>query len=162
MIRDPVVHDTLIIGVGNPFRGDDGIGPRVVQNLVMRELPDGVEVMDGGIRGLDLVTLFEGRQRVIIVDAADLGRPPGEFERFTMDHAQVQSAGRQLSIHTAGLGDALLLAEALGMLPQQLVIFGVQPARLDWNEGFSLEVEQAIPKVVSGILAELNGGTPFA
>jgi hydrogenase maturation protease len=128
---------------------------------MMHGLPDGAEVMDGGTRGLDLVAVFEGRQRVIVVDAAELGREPGEFRRFTTAEVHLRGAGRQLSVHSSGLGDALLLAEALDVLPQELIIFGVQPAKLDWGAGLSPEVEEALPKIVRGILAELDRPAPL-
>ena len=65
---------SLIIGLGNPLRGDDGVGVRVVQALAERALPAGVEVVDGGTQGLGLVSLLEGQKRVILVDAADVGK----------------------------------------------------------------------------------------
>ena len=62
----------LVLGLGNPLRGDDGIGPRVIEALQDRGLPSGVEVIDGGTGGLGLVNMLSCRQRVIIVDAANM------------------------------------------------------------------------------------------
>jgi hydrogenase maturation protease len=147
---------TLIIGLGNTLRKDDGIGPRVVQDLANHDLPKDVEIIDGGTRGLELVTLLEGRQRVIVIDAAEIGKKPGEIERFSLGEARLLDAGRQISVHSAGLGDALLLADALGVLPQAVVIYGIQPASLDWDPELSPELEQVIPRVVESILDELK------
>ena len=161
MTQAPIVQKTLILGLGNPLREDDGIGLRVVQDLATRDLPDDVEIMDGGTRGLELVTLLEGRRRVIVVDAAEMGREPGDVKRFSMAEAHLPGTEKQLSVHSAGLGDALLLAEALGVLPQELVIFGIQPASLEWGTTLSPKLERTIPRVVGGILAELAKAAPL-
>jgi hydrogenase maturation protease len=149
---------TLIIGLGNPLRGDDGVGVRVAQALAAQALPSSVEVMDGGTQGLGIVSLLEGRQRVIVVDAADVGRAPGQFVRFTLAETRLLGEDQHLSIHAAGLRDALLLAQALKVLPDDVVIFGVQPANLEWDNSLSPEVEDALPGLLASILAELKPG----
>jgi hydrogenase maturation protease len=141
------------------MRGDDGVGVRVVHLLAARSLPEGVEVVDGGTQGLAIVNLMEGRQRVIFVDAANLNRAPGEFVRFTPDEAHLLGEDQRLSVHEAGLRDALLLAEALQVLPDEVIIYGVQPATLDWNDNLSPEVETTLPRLVQGILDELGAGS---
>jgi hydrogenase maturation protease len=157
---------TLVIGLGNPLRGDDGVGVRLAQALAARALPDGVEVVDGGTQGLGIVNLMEGRQRVILVDAADLGRPPGQFVRFTLpgtarqgrgEEARLLGADQHLSVHAAGLRDALLLAQALKALPDEVVIFGVQPANLNWDGDLSPQVAAALPALIAAVLAETKG-----
>ena len=69
-----------IIGIGNPLRGDDGVGVVVAECLQQRNLPGGVEVLDGGLGGLTLIDYFEDVARVILVDAADVGAAPGSIE----------------------------------------------------------------------------------
>jgi hydrogenase maturation protease len=147
---------TLVIGLGNPLRGDDGVGVRVAQILAEQALSPGVEVMDGGTQGLGIVNLMEGRQRVIVVDAADVGRSPGQFVRFTLDEARLLGDDQHLSVHAAGLRDALLLAQALKMLPDQVIIFGVQPASLEWESTLSPQVEATLPDLIEAVLAELK------
>ena len=146
---------TLVIGLGNSLRGDDGVGVRVAQTLAEQVLPPGVEVIDGGMQGLGIVNLMEGRQRVIVVDAADVGRPPGQFVRFTLDEARLLGDDQHLSVHAAGLRDALLLAQALKMLPDEVIIFGVQPANLDWESTLSPQVEAILPDLIEAVLALL-------
>jgi hydrogenase maturation protease len=147
---------TLVIGLGNLLRGDDGVGVRVVQMLAEQALPPGVEVIDGGTQGLGIVNLIEGRRRVIVVDAADVGQSPGQFVRFTLDEAHLLGDEQRLSIHAAGLRDALLLAQALKMLPDEVIIFGVQPANLEWDSTLSPQVEAILPDLIEAILAELE------
>lgn len=153
---DAPTQDTLIVGLGNPLRGDDGVGIRVVELLAARELPVGVEVVDGGTQGLELVNLIEGWQRVILVDAANLGLAQGQFRRFSLDETRLLDVHEPMSIHAAGLRDALLLAQALGVLPGEVIIYGVQPAKLDWETELSPQVEAAIPEITNCILDELE------
>ncbi|MBI3361476.1 MAG: hydrogenase maturation protease [Chloroflexi bacterium] len=110
--------NAVVVGLGNPLRGDDGIGPAVIEWLKQRELPAGVEVMDGGTGGLELIPTLTGRRRALIVDAANLGRAPGKWARLAP-------------------------------------IFGVQPARLDWSPGLSVEAEAAVPVVGNAVLNEI-------
>ena len=147
---------TLVIGLGNSLRGDDGVGVRVAQVLAQQTLPVDVEVVDGGTQGVGIVNQMEDRQRVILVDAANMGQPPGRFVRFTLDEARLLGDDRQLSVHAAGLRDALLLAQALKVLPGEVVIFGVQPANLAWNNALSSQVETILPDLIAAILAELE------
>jgi hydrogenase maturation protease len=150
------LQDTLILGLGNPMRGDDGVGVRVIQQLVTQGLPEGVEAAEGGTKGLGLVNLMEGWRRVILVDAANMGLTPGKFARFTRQEARLLGDDQSLSVHVAGLREALLLAEVLELLPDEIVIYGVQPAKLDWHAGLSPEVEAAVPGLVRSILGELD------
>ena len=104
----------LVLGLGNPLRGDDGIGSRLVEELAHRGLPEDVTALDGGTGGLDLLHVLEGWKRAVIVDAADVGQEPGRFVRFTLDEARLAQATDSFSLHQAGLSEALALAEALG------------------------------------------------
>jgi hydrogenase maturation protease len=153
----PCPLSALIIGLGNPLRRDDGVGVRVAELLAGRALSDGVQVVDGGTPGLELVNLLEGWPRVVLVDAANVGQEPGQFVRFTLDQVQLLGEDEHISVHGAGLRDALLLAQVLGVLPDQIVIFGVQPASLEWREGLSPEVEAALPDLLQSILKEVGG-----
>lgn len=152
-VPDPCCAETLIIGLGNPLRGDDGVGVRVVQALAQQTLPDGVEVVDGGTQGLGIIHLMEGRRRVILVDAADLGMTPGQFAHFTLDEAHLLGDDQHLSIHEAGVRDALLLARALDSLPDTVILLGVQPANVEWDSALSPEVEAALPALTEAIVS---------
>ena len=147
---------TLVLGLGNPLRGDDGVGPRIIEELTRRELPEGVTVQDVGNAGLDLLNILEGWERAVIVDAAEMGRDPGRFIRFTPDEAQLTQASDHVSLHNAGLGEVLTLANTLGWTLPELVIFGVQPAEIDWREGLSPAVEAAVPALTDAVIAELS------
>jgi hydrogenase maturation protease len=150
----------LILGLGNPLRGDDGIGPRVIEEVARRGLPEGVSSLDGGTGGLDLLNVLEEWERVVIVDAADIGREPGQFVRFTPEQARFVETAEPHSLHHAGLGEVLALANVLGQNLPQMTIFGVQPARVGWGEGLSPAVEAALPALTDAVLEESTGGSP--
>lgn len=150
------VPATLVLGLGNPLRADDGVGVRVAQHLAKGYLPGDVELVDGGTRGLGLVSLLEGRQRVIVIDAAEMGQAPGQFVRFALEEAWLPGEDEDhFSVHAAGLREALLLARALGILPQEVVLFGVQPAWVAWETGLSPQVEAALPSLVEAVRREV-------
>jgi hydrogenase maturation protease len=149
-------RSVLILGLGNPLRGDDGVGLRVVEALNQRELPEGVTALDGGTGGFDLLHVLEGWERAVIVDAADVGREPGQFVRFTPDEARLVESADGFSLHNAGLAEALALVKAVGQPLPQMVIFGVQPETIGWGEGLSGTIEAALPDIVNAVLNEIN------
>jgi hydrogenase maturation protease len=166
----------LVLGLGNPLRRDDGIGPRVVELLQARGLPAGAEAIDGGAAGFDLLHLLgesrvlgtDGPQWVIVVDAADVGLEGGQFARFTPDQVAwtggeepTASPRRPLeTVHGAGLAEALALARALERPLPEIVIYGVQPGSLEWGSGLTTEVEAALPLLVQSVLQEVERNMP--
>jgi hydrogenase maturation protease len=149
------VDPILILGLGNPLLGDEGIGVRVIEELHHYELPDGVAVVEGGTGGLSLMSLMEGRQKVIVVDAADMGRPPGSVVRFTPEEVRLKTGVGLLSLHQVGLGEALALADALGVSPNELVIIGVQPFSMGVGERLSPRVERVVEQCIAQVLEEV-------
>jgi hydrogenase maturation protease len=150
----------LVLALGNPLMGDDGIGVRIIEELRERELPSGVALADGGTTGLALVGLMEEYQRVIVVDAADMGQAPGCVRKFAPSEVQFRTTGDILSLHQVGFREALTLAEALGVSPPELMIIGVQPKRTAIGEELSSEVERAVPECIRILLDELNRAEP--
>lgn len=150
-----------VIGVGNEFRGDDGIGPAVAGEVGRRNLPGvRVEVCDGEPAGL--LQAWEGVELAIVVDAL-LCDPaaPGRVWRSIVD--QMPGTAGVASSHAMGIPEALLLGQALGLVPDTLVVFAVEAASLELGTGLSPQVTAAMPEVVEAVLAELNrvgGGSP--
>jgi hydrogenase maturation protease len=148
--------DVLVLGLGSPLRTDDGVGPQVVDLLKRKRLPAGVEIVDAGAAGFDLLDLLAGPRRVIIVDAADLGLEAGQFARFTPEQAELTGAAEGAGSHQAGLAEVLALARALERPLPEIVIFGVQPGSLEWGTGLTVTVEAAIPLLVQAVLREIH------
>lgn len=148
----------LVLGLGNPLRGDDGVGPVVVERLRECALPPEVEVLDGGTAGLGLLDVIAGRRFVVVVDAAEMGRPAGTVARLTPDEAALWGEQALLSPHQVGLAEVLALAERLGMAPAEVVIWAVQPASTDWEQKLSRPVQRSVPTLVEAILEEIGAG----
>jgi len=146
---------TLIIGLGNILKGDDGIGVRVAEILSQRELPAGVAVEEVGTPGIDLMNRFEGWQKVILVDAVQMGAKPGTWRRFSPQDVQLIASGNVLSLHEPDLASVLELAQALNMLPDEIVIYGVEPQDLTFMAPLSSPVEAIINVIAEQILSEI-------
>ncbi len=149
--------DTLILGVGNPLRGDDAIGVVAVQQIATRpDLPPGVDVLDGGTAGLGLIPVLEQYRRVILVDAVQMGEQPGTVRRFVWDDVRLRERERALSLHQSDLNEALALAEVLCCLPPVLIVYGVQPQHTDWDQPLSDAVRRALPGLVDALMTEVR------
>lgn len=145
----------LVLGLGNALMGDDAFGVRAVEHLRSRYRPPaGVEVLDGGTLGLDLLPRLEGVKRLLIVDALEMGAAPGAV--FRLEGEDVPRAfAHKLSVHQMGVQDLLAVAELQGHLPEKLVVWGVQPGSTELGLELSPPVAIALPKVLDGILREL-------
>lgn len=143
---------TLVLALGNPDRGDDGVGQAVIRSLTEAGgLPPEVEVLDGGLAGLETCLLLQGRRQALIVDAADMGLAPGQWMSLEVGPELLAGELRPGVLHSAGLRESLQLAHALNALPERVTIFGVQPDGIGWGPGLSRTVEQAVPAVGAAI-----------
>ncbi|MBN1680863.1 MAG: hydrogenase maturation protease [Anaerolineae bacterium] len=148
---------TLILGVGSLLMGDDALGVLAVQRLKTHpDLPPDVTVIDGGTDGLGLIPLMENYQRVILVDAVNMGLAAGTLRRFTWGDARFLAHDRALSLHQTDLNDALVLADALGVLPPEVVFYGVQPHNTHWDQPLSLAVERTLPALLDALINEVR------
>jgi hydrogenase maturation protease len=142
----------LVLALGNPERGDDGVGQAVLLELSSGEGWDGkVDLIDGGNAGLETALLLEGRQQAVIVDAADMGLRPGSWRPIPVERILGPDSGSIGGLHAAGLRQALQLASALDGLPQSLTVIGVQPEVVGWRRALSQPVQQAVPAVCAAI-----------
>src|SRR5690242_3589971 len=97
----------LVAGIGNIFLGDDAFGVEVVRRLAERALPDGVEVVDFGIRGFDLAhALMQAESTAILIDATPRGGPPGTLYLIEAD---ATGGDNPASVETHGMDPATVL-----------------------------------------------------
>lgn len=151
---------TLILGVGNPLCGDDGVGARLVETLAGRPLPPDVQVLDAGTPGWALPAWLEGWQTVLLVDAVDLGLAPGRWRRFLPEEVKLWMQDENLSLHQPDLACGLALAEALGLLPERLVVYGVQPAQTEPGTPLSPQVQACLPALADQIIYDVQMSAP--
>lgn len=149
-------RSAVVIGIGNEYRRDDGIGPALVAELERRALP-GVRtaVCDG--EPATLLETWHGAELAIVVDAV-LCEPstPGRIRRSQVGSLPGGRGG--VSSHAMGVPDALLLGRALDRVPHDLVVFAVEAADLGLGAGLSPAVGAALPGLVDAVLAELGHG----
>ena len=147
--------EVLVIGVGNILLSDEGVGVHAIQALKGLELPDGVELIDGGTASLEILEFIKGRRKVIFIDSTKGGGQPGTLYRFHPEDITPQQP-LATSLHQLGLMEMLSLAELSGQPPREVVIFGVEPARLDLNLELSDEVAAVLPRLVELVKKELT------
>ena len=141
----------LVIGVGNPERGDDGAGIAVVRRLRGRvERPASlIEVRSDVTRLLDC---WGPSDSVVLVDAMSSGATPGTVRRFDAAAAPLPArAFRGGSTHGFGVAEVIELARTLGRLPRRLLVVGIEGACFDAGCGLSAPVEHAVRDVVGSV-----------
>jgi hydrogenase maturation protease len=116
----------LVAGIGNIFLGDDGFGVEVVRRLAGRELPEGVEVVDFGIRGLDLAyALQDDYELVVFVDATPRGQEPGTV--YLIEPEIEEDGGVSLDTHGMDPVKVIKLSRALGAGSTRTLVVGCEP-----------------------------------
>ena len=148
----------LVIGVGNPLRGDDGAGPAVIQCLQNR-LPPSVATLQLDSDGVSLIEAWRDFERVILVDAAGSGAVPGFIHRFDVSRTELPRGLFHYSSHLFGVAEAVELARQLGRLPERLVVYGIEGAVFAYGEGLSAAVAAAVERVAHEIIVELGEAT---
>lgn len=140
-----------VIGVGNPYRCDDGVGPAVVERLD-GQVPDGVTLIVTDGEPTELLEAWTGAELAIVVDAVLCERPvPGRVHR-----TDVPPPGPVASTHGLGIPEAIRLAEVLDRAPRRLVVYAVEAADLGFGDSLSPDVAAAVPGVVRAVLGELR------
>lgn len=150
--RDAAASLTLIIGVGNPERSDDGAGREVARQLRALALP-AVVVREATGEASELLDAWNGHERVILVDASSSGRRPGTVTRFDASAAPLPAALARASTHGWGVAEAIELARALGRLPGSVVIYAIEGRSFEPGTGLSLQVRRAVARVVDALAA---------
>ena len=141
----------LVIGVGNPYRHDDGVGIVVAQRL--RELGVDADVAEESGEPVGLVQRWLGRSNVTLVDAVSAGAAPGTVYRLDCtagEWAGAPPAGA-VSTHGLGLAEAVELGRALEQLPEHLVLVAVEALDVSEGVGLSPPVALAVEAVVSEV-----------
>lgn len=151
---------TVVIGLGNPLMGDDGLGIVVARQLLSRtDLPDGVQVVDGGTWGLNLLPVIEDAERVLLVDAIDMAEAPGTLIRLSRERLPRYLATK-ISPHQVDLRDVLALAELRGTLPEDTTAIGLQPQIVALGTALSPLVAGRMDELVSAVLDHLRAREP--
>lgn len=147
----------LILGVGNILLRDEGVGVRVIERLRASPEPlsPDVRLVDGGTLGLDLLPLIEEARGLLLVDALDAGKAPGSV--IVLRGRDVEDAFvTHLSPHQDGLGDLISVSRMTDVLPDELVLVGIQPAEVEVGIELSAPVAAALPEAAALVRDELR------
>lgn len=156
----------VVIGLGNPLMGDDGLGLAALARLRDRWcVPDGVELVDGGTWGMNLLPVIEDAGAVVFLDAIDAGRLPGSVIVLERDDLP-RFLALKISPHQVDLREVLAVAELRGRLPAQTVAIGLQPWRVAASTDLSHVVAEHLDALVGVAVERLaswgHGCTPRA
>lgn len=146
----------VILGVGNLLLTDEAVGVRAVEAFERRyRLPDGIEVLDGGTAGMEMLEALENLDHLIIADCARLGKPPGTVS-VLRDEAVPNFFKTKISPHQIGISDVLGSLIFTGRQPKKLSLICIQPNLIETGMDLTPEVEAAIPAVLAEIVGELR------
>lgn len=146
----------LIIGVGNPFRHDDGIGSKIIQ--ILRQQPQAnCDLLDGGTDGLALLDEIAKYSKVIIIDAVNMNTAAGTIRVFTPEEAQIKITHDALSTHGFGIAEVIKFTQEL-KLPAAITIIGIQPADISFGEGLSAVVQDKVPVITQTVVDLISNG----
>ena len=145
----------VIVGVGNEYRRDDGVGLAVAARLQGR-VPRRVDIIACEQEPSRLIDAWEGADTALVVDAVESGGEPGTLLRFDASELPIPTRLFRTSTHAFGVGDAIELARVLGRLPARIVVYGVEGAEFAAGEGLSAAVAAAIEPTAAAVLEDLE------
>jgi hydrogenase maturation protease len=143
---------TLIIGIGNPYRQDDGAGIAAARRL--KEMGFRVEEQNG--EGAALIEAWTRADRVILIDAVSSGAPPGTLHRFDATSRRLPKTPFRRSTHAFGVAEAVELARSLHRLPRRLIVYGIEGKRFGTGDGVSPDVANQVDQLVAQMTQEIE------
>jgi hydrogenase maturation protease len=147
--------DQVVIGVGNPLRRDDGLGPAALTRME-GFVPEHTVLVPLDGEAARLVEAWTGKDVAIVVDATRSGAEPGTIRRVVVGEGRTPCGGSPASTHALDLCEAVELARVLGRLPGRLVLYGMEGADFGEGAGLSPEVERRLDDLVDQVLVELT------
>jgi hydrogenase maturation protease len=148
--------DILVLGVGNLLLSDEGVGVRALEEFERQfGTPEGVELLDGGTSGMELLYYIRDRDVLIIIDAITCGKPPGSIIRIEGERVPALFQ-KKISPHQLGLSDLMAAARLTDSLPAKVVLFGIEPKELGTGLEMSGEVGGALEELALLVALELT------
>lgn len=157
--------ELLILGIGNILWADEGFGVRCVEAMnAAWQFDANVTVLDGGTQGLYLLPFLEDARRLIVFDAVDYGKIPGEMVIAKDDEVPRFMGAKKMSLHQTGFQEVIACALLSGCLPESIMLIGVQPEQLEDFGGSLRDIVKAqIPRALEVALEQIKQwGIPYA
>ncbi|MFW6142098.1 MAG: hydrogenase maturation protease [Candidatus Saliniplasma sp.] len=131
-----------VIGIGNIYRGDDGIGPTLVRKLKEKPFPTNIPFFDIGLKEMNLLHILKDLDSVLIIDAVNFDGDVGEFKFFEMD--EVDSIREISGSHGSNLFKIVELSKKMGEAPDEIIIMGIKPGSMELGDEMSDEILENI------------------
>jgi hydrogenase maturation protease len=148
------MHITLL-GLGSILMQDEGVGVHAVRYIQEHYETPGLEIIDGGTSGLDLLPYIENRDRVLVVDAANFSEEPGYIG--VLRNEQIPALfGVKASLHHLGLPDVLATAQLLDIAPREIFLIGIQPQTISLGLELTALMQGKMPELVALIIKQLE------
>ncbi len=144
----------VVIGIGNPDRGDDAAG-RAVARWLHGRLPPEVEIIEHNGEASTLLSCLENATTAYLVDACASAAPAGAVRRFDVSASPLPKGAFKLSTHGMGLAEAIELARVLGQLPSRCIVYAIEAMSFEMGRPLSLLVTAAIGDVGERLRAEI-------
>ena len=153
-----MAKDIVVLGLGNPLMSDEGIGVYIVERLQKQaaKFPD-VEFIDAGTGGMNVLHLIANRKKAVIVDCALMGQALGTIRRFTPQDVKSVKQVSHFSLHDVDILKVLELSRQLDECPPEVIIFGIEPAKIEQGDTLSPELAAQIceyVKIISQLLTQ--------
>ena len=150
--------ELLILGIGNILWADEGFGVRCVEAIsAAYEFDPNVTVLDGGTQGLYLLPFIEDARRLIVFDAVDYGKTPGEMVIAKDGEVPRFMGAKKMSLHQTGFQEVIACASLADRLPESMTLIGVQPEQLEDFGGSLRDVVKAqIPRAIEIALLQMR------
>lgn len=145
----------LVVGIGNDYRGDDGIGFVIARNIREKLLLHVTTIEESG-DGAALMEAWQGYDIVILVDAISSGAKPGTIIKIDAGKINVPAKYFHCSTHAFGVAEAIALAKAMKKLPPRLLVYGIEGAKFNAGVTLSRVVRQSAKKVIEQILKDVK------
>jgi len=142
-----------VIFLGNPLRGDDGIGPAVYQKMKTMNNSGTLRLIESGGDAFGILEYLIDRDPVVIVDCARMGQKPGEIVKFFVNDENLSIIEKNISLHGFGFGEIYRLAKSMGEIVSCTLI-GIEPESIEFNQGLSNTVKSRIPKIINMVIEE--------
>ncbi|WP_457567218.1 HyaD/HybD family hydrogenase maturation endopeptidase [Desulfurobacterium sp.] len=146
-----------IMGVGNILLGDEGFGVHFIEYFKNRyDVPENVELIDGGTAGIFLSPLIDYIKKLIIIDVVAVDAEPGSIFTYDKEDFFIDNLPLKLSPHQIGLQEVLLLNDLKGSCPEYVKLIGIVPASLDPDTRLSPVLEERLKDVEKLVVEELR------
>lgn len=144
----------IVVGIGNLIHADDGLGVHALEWLRRDpRLPEGVTLIDGGTFGLELLAYICDSTHLLLLDAIDVGEPPGSLIRMEIE--ALRGLPGAASVHQVGLADLLATLPLVSSTSREIVLLGVQPLSTHWATELSPHVKTSLAPLVDAAIAQL-------